>query len=1024
VIEPDDPRSRSTRPEALVTTRAQPLGFGGSVSVGGTRLYERGQRAALRDHLWEITDVRSTRGGMLLELKRISEGAGARTLTVVPELEDDLSIRPAQSLRFDVGNPIRLQQLHDALSLTMAHGRGDLVALAHGRIELETYQLIPVLKALRLPRARLLIADDVGLGKTIEAGLVLLELARRGRAGRVLVACPAALTDQWVEEMAFRFNLEFTKVDGGKWQQLRRENPASHSPWAAIPLAVSSIDYLKANTGALHQAPPFDLVIIDEAHHVARSFAGQGRTSSTERSRLARLLASRTRELLLLSATPHNGYPESFASLLQLVEPYLAADDGRLAPSVIEPYVIRRLKRNVARGNPPRPVTPGRNVSPIPVRPTAREQEVFQRLRGHSQRTLRALKGKGDRASYQIESFTLEVLRKRALSSPFAMAESLRRRADALAGHGERVPASRSRGDLVRRYRSGDELDEVARQEAEQLAMTTLAEAMGEEDFGEERRLVAVLLDLVARIRPEDDAKLSALKVWLREFHAMQPGERVIVFTEFVDTITYLADHLGEPAFVRVDGTLTLAERRRRLEAFGRTPGGVLLATDAAGEGLNLQEAAHVVLHYELPWNPNRLEQRNGRVDRYGQTQRVQVRYLHLEKTRDAEILERLQGKLARIQEELGSAADVLGLANQPGLMEALLEGEDEDAIEQRIERAEIEVRAYLEESGTLAVLAGDSFGPAEAASVAATERRAALLAPSFAGYADLVRRVVAEEGGSFTGSGPIWQVSPGPRLASYRGVGDAAFLATFNRAVALDPANKGVAFLTPAHPLVRAVLQRVRARLWEPGAKDRVAVRVVTSGDPGYLVTFTARVQGEDGSLLEEPLLPVWVGVDGAATGDEGTDERRFRTPGTAGDAAAWARAHLEEGFDGAVRAATLEARRRLDARTAALAEELETQVARLRDDLERWRTAERAEAHRRFERAGAEGPTQLGLFADDPGVGPLATLDETLAAIDRTFDDRSGQLARAHQVGQVAGPDQVGCLLVVPEALLEGVR
>src|SRR4029450_12238588 len=117
-----------------------------------------------------------------------------------------------------------------------------------------------------------------------EAGLVMLELARRGRASRGLVGRPAGPTPQWVEEMAFRFNLEFTKVDGEKWQQLRRANPASQSPWAAVPLAVSSIDYLKANTGALHQAPPFDLVIIDEAHHVARSYAGPGRTASTDRS--------------------------------------------------------------------------------------------------------------------------------------------------------------------------------------------------------------------------------------------------------------------------------------------------------------------------------------------------------------------------------------------------------------------------------------------------------------------------------------------------------------------------------------------------------------------------------------------------------------------------------------------------------------------------------------------------------------------------------------------------------------------
>jgi Helicase conserved C-terminal domain len=777
---------------------------------------------------------------------------------------------------------------------------------------------------------------------------------------------------------------------------------------------------LKANTGALHQAPPFDLVIVDEAHHVARSFAGQGRTTSTERSRLARLLAGRTRELLLLSATPHNGYAESFASLLQLLEPYLAADDGRLNPEVIGPYMARRLKDNVARGNPPRKVTPGRNVRPIRVRPTAREQEVFQRLRGHSQRTLRALKG--DRASYQIEAFTLEVLRKRALSSPFALAESLRRRGEALAGRGERVVASRARADLARRYRSDEELDERARQEAEQLAMAALAEAMGQEHFEEEQRLVSMLVELVGRIRPDDDAKLNALRVWLDEFHATHPGERVIVFTEFVDSVTYLADHLGEPAVLRVDGTLTLAERRKRLERFGRTPGAVLLATDAAGEGLNLQEAAATVVHYELPWNPNRLEQRNGRVDRYGQTQLVQVRYLHLEGTRDAEILERLRAKLAKIAEQLGSASDVLGIGNQPGLIEAMLEGDDEDEILARIDRAEAEVRAYLEESGTLAVLAGERFGPAEQASVAPVERRAELLLPSFDEYADLVRRVIIDEGGSFAGSGPIWQVTPGPRLASYRGVGEETFPATFDRAVALAPANRGVAFLTPAHPLVRAVLQRVRARLWEPGARDRVAVRVATGGEPGWLVTFSARVQGEDGALLEEPLLPVWVGTDGVASRDPADDDRRFRGPRTAGDAAGWAEAHLKAGFDAAVDAAAAEVRRRLQARTESLASELDAQVGRLRLDLERWREAERAEARRRFERTGVEGAAQLGLLADDPDVGELASLDQVLAAIDATFADRADRLAQAHRVGEVAEPEPVGCLLVVPAPLLRG--
>jgi SNF2 family DNA or RNA helicase len=275
-----------------------------------------------------------------------------------------------------------------------------------------------------------MIADDVGLGKTIEAGLIQLELARRGRADRTLIACPAGLVDQWVEEMSFRFNLAFEKVDSRRWLELRRDNPTSVSPWAAAPLAVSSIDYLKANLAALRSAPPFDLVIIDEAHHVARAFAGSGRSAATDRSRLARTLADHCRELLLLSATPHNGYKESFASLVQLLGTHLAADDGRLDADLVRPYVIRRLKDEVSRGDPPEPISAGRQVRSIAVRPSSREQEIHQRLRGHSQRVLRALRD--DKSSYVVQAFALEVLRKRALSSPYALRISLLKRADAL----------------------------------------------------------------------------------------------------------------------------------------------------------------------------------------------------------------------------------------------------------------------------------------------------------------------------------------------------------------------------------------------------------------------------------------------------------------------------------------------------------------------------------------------------------------------------------------------------------------
>jgi len=220
-------------------------------------VYERGMRVRLRGRLWEILDVRGAGKDAFLDLRLADERPGPRRLIVLRSAEPTLAVEPPPELRFEIGNPVHLAELHSALALTMAHGRGDLLAVEHGRIDVEPYQLVPVLAGLRQPRVRLLVADDVGLGKTIEAGLILLELARRGRAGRVLIACPAGLQDQWTEELRFRFNLDFTKVDSRKWLELRRSYPASVSPWAAAPLAVSSVDYLKGNLPAIQAAPKF-----------------------------------------------------------------------------------------------------------------------------------------------------------------------------------------------------------------------------------------------------------------------------------------------------------------------------------------------------------------------------------------------------------------------------------------------------------------------------------------------------------------------------------------------------------------------------------------------------------------------------------------------------------------------------------------------------------------------------------------------------------------------------------------------
>ncbi|KAA9374899.1 helicase [Microbispora cellulosiformans] len=978
-------------------------------------MFERGMRVRLRDRLWEVEGVRGAGAETFLDLRRADDRPGPRRLTVLAKAEPTLKLETTTRLRFEVGNPVRLAELHDALALTMAHGRGDLLAVEHGRIDVEPYQLVPVLAGLRHPKVRLLIADDVGLGKTIEAGLVLLELARRGRADRVLIACPAGLQDQWVDEMRFRFNLDFAKVDSKKWLELRRDNPTTVSPWTAVPYAVSSIDYLKNHLTAIQAAPPFDVVIVDEAHHVARAYAGEGRSSATDRSRLARVLADHSRELLLLSATPHNGYQESFASLVQLLSPHLAADDGRLDPELVRPYIVRRLKDDVARGNPPQPISRRHPPQPIEVTPTGREKEIHQRLRGHSKRVLRALRGKD---SYYVQAFALEVLRKRALSSPYALRQSLRRRAQSMG-----VPAieriGRRRRDALQQYRGDAVLPEVELGTAEEIALEGVAAHLQEEDLQEERRLVGTLLQMVEALTPGDDSKLTRLRGWLEGFRAGRRGERVIIFTEYRDTLDYLEANLGLGPVLRIDGQVSLAKRRAVLERFAATPGAILLATDAAGEGLNLQDACHVVVHYELPWNPNRLEQRNGRVDRYGQHNVVEISYLYLTDTRDEEILQRLREKLAVISKQLGSSSDVLGVGGHSEIIDGLLEDLSDQELEERLERVAQQVRDYLERSGALVLMQGMRNEKEAEADTTAAREQAHWLLPDFEEFRRLVTSVVQQSGGWVSGSGDVIEINPGPLLSQYPQVPVEPFQATFNRAVALDPANRGIAFLTPVHPLVRAALQRVRTRLYDERASDRVAVRPAT-GDEGWLFTFVGRIISDERRILEEPLIPVFVplavgNAPGTPSQDEKLDLQRFRQRGVSGggEAREEARRKFSASFETATALAQQEANRRLTQRVEHVRRQLSVEADRLKADMDRWHQAELAEAERRF--ASSYGDmVQFGLFAD-LGHGGFHSLEEAKAMVDAEFDRRRQALSRGFAIAEVDPAEPVGCIVCV---------
>jgi hypothetical protein len=570
-------------------------------------------------------------------------------------------------------------------------------------------------------------------------------------------------------------------------------------------------------------------------------------------------------------------------------------------------------------------------------------------------------------------------------------------------------------------YRGDVALTETDLQDTEELALAGVAAHLPEEDLREEQRLIRTMLDLTQKVTPADDSKLTRLRGWLEGFRAGRRGERVIVFTEYRDTLDYLHQHLGVGPLLRVDGSVPLSQRREILERFAGTPGAVLLATDAAGEGLNLQDCCHVIVHYELPWNPNRLEQRNGRVDRYGQPEVVEISYLYLEDTRDEEILQRLREKLAEITRQLGSSSDVLGLGGRSDVVDGLLEDLTADELDARLERAAQQVRDYLATSGALMVLRSKPDEHQAEADTGASRERARWLLPDFDEYRALVTSVVRQCQGRIDGAGDVVTIDPGPLLMQYPGVPTGPFPATFSRAAALDPDQRGVAFLTPVHPLVRAVLQRMRSRLYDGRATDRVAVHPVVSGGDGWLFTAIGRVLADDGHLLEEPLIPVFVpcngnGLPGDPSQDPVADTRRLRLrPARGGpEVVEQARRRLTVGFDAAAAAALKEAARRLQQRAGELRDQLANDAARLAADLDRWHAAELREAERRLTAVPSGGAVQLGLFAD-AGEGTFRTLAEARAMVDEEFRRRRDALTTGFGIADVSEPEPVGCLLCV---------
>jgi len=601
------------------------------------------------------------------------------------------------------GDGALFRLVSEAHRIRLAHLFDPVLAVHTSLVEPLPHQITAVYEAM-LPRQplRFLLADDPGAGKTIMAGLLIKELIARGDLKRCLVVCPGSLAEQWQDELHRRFHLPFEILTNDKLEAARTGN------WfLENDLTIARLDKLSRNEDvqAKLSAPDcrYDLVVCDEAHKLSATFFG-GEVKYTKRYRLGQLLSGLTRHFLLMTATPHNGKEEDFQLFLALLD----GDrfEGRFRDGVHHVEISDLMRRMVKEGLlkfDGRPLFPERIAYTVPYKLSDAEARLYKDVTDYVREEFnRADALQNDKRAGTV-GFALTILQRRLASSPEAIYQSLRRRRERLdtrlrelelLQRGAAAPAALVAGPLLDAEDVEDLEDapenEVEAAEEEVLDQATAASTIAE--LKAEIATLATLEALAAEVRRSGrDTKWRELSHLLGELFTPvglgggvaeptvpygagaiappvpSPRQKLVLFTEHRDTLNYLerqiASLLGRPqAVVIIHGGMGREERRKAQESFLHDPEvQVLLATDAAGEGINLQRA-HLMVNYDLPWNPNRLEQRFGRIHRIGQTEVCHLWNLVAEETREGDVYRTLLEKLEQARQTLGGQVfDVLG---------------------------------------------------------------------------------------------------------------------------------------------------------------------------------------------------------------------------------------------------------------------------------------------------------------------------------------------------------------------------
>jgi superfamily II DNA or RNA helicase len=590
-----------------------------------------GIRVEIRDAEWRVKRVDvSSDGGRLITCEGLSEMVRGRESLFLTRLEDNVRVLdPAETILVDdTSSNYRASLLYLDTLLRKSPPTDERIHVAQdAAMDHLPFQLDPAIQALKQPRQRILIADSVGLGKTLEAGILVSELIARGRGKRILVLAVKSMLGQFQQEFWNRFTIPLVRLDSAGLQRVRNRIPANHNPFHYFDRAIISIDTLKQDIEYRHylEKAYWDIIIIDEAHNVAE------RNSGSMRAKLAKLLATRSDTLIMLSATPHDGKAESFASLMNMLDPTAIANPKDYSTEDFRDkgLVIRRFKANVREQL--QASFPDRQIEVVKTPASTTEEEAYDIL---TRATFHTLDGTGLGAGRLFRT-TLE---KALFSSPAACLSTLQNRLEKL------------------RKKAGN--GEAAKDTATLEALRSALESIDKRSFTKYQRLLQLLA-------PKGTGSLG----WDRN----DPDDRLVLFTESLVTLDFLREHLPADLGLRDNQMVFLRgdqpdrDLMETVERFNKKddPVRLLICSDVASEGLNLHHQSHRMIHFDIPWSLMVFQQRNGRIDRYGQTRAPQIRYLltesRNEKVRgDGRVLEVLVQKDEQAQKNIGDPSEFM----------------------------------------------------------------------------------------------------------------------------------------------------------------------------------------------------------------------------------------------------------------------------------------------------------------------------------------------------------------------------